>query len=208
MWVKPAVALWMRLDLSRALFVSILCVSAAGCNSLDCESLAMLGEPTVEVGTGEDEFTPLGPGDVLTAVNGAQGGQHVWGAVRTHNLHPGSGSVEDPETTFEIADADGVIATSGRVTMGLHSLGDGDAEQSGYFVFPQVDYNSTPWLYPPDYDPAATGYEGSYDASLHAQMELETRTFVLSAIVEDGCGRSARGEAMVRLQGVGQSYGY
>jgi len=46
-------------------------------------------EPTLEVGTGVDAFTPLHDGDDLPLVAGPQGGHHVWGALRATDVDPG-----------------------------------------------------------------------------------------------------------------------
>lgn len=39
----------------------------------------------VEVGTGEFDFQELAPGDPVKLVHGAQGGYHVWTAIRVHD---------------------------------------------------------------------------------------------------------------------------
>lgn len=42
--------------------------------------------PSIEVGTGADAFEPLDPGAPVVMVHGPQGGWHLLGSVRTHNM--------------------------------------------------------------------------------------------------------------------------
>jgi hypothetical protein len=46
------------------------------------------GSPHVEIGTGEEGFVALSPGDRVTMVHGPQGGWHVLGSVRMWNMGP------------------------------------------------------------------------------------------------------------------------
>lgn len=45
----------------------------------------LTGELELELGEGQHEFMPLGPGQLPTLETGIQGGQHVWMAVRVLN---------------------------------------------------------------------------------------------------------------------------
>lgn len=56
----------------------VLMLTAAGCGSD--------GPPSAEVGTGAGQFEPLTDGEQVPIIHGLQGGYHVWGAVRAHNL--------------------------------------------------------------------------------------------------------------------------
>lgn len=49
---------------------------------------AIDGGPSVEVGTGQNEFVALGVLDRIDIVLGPQGGYHVWGAVRVTGMNP------------------------------------------------------------------------------------------------------------------------
>jgi hypothetical protein len=46
------------------------------------------GSPHVEIGTGEEGFVALIPGDSVTMVHGPQGGWHLLGSVRMWNMGP------------------------------------------------------------------------------------------------------------------------
>ncbi len=46
------------------------------------------GEPSVVIGTGDEEFVPLTGGDPVTMVHGPQGGWHILGSLRTRHMHP------------------------------------------------------------------------------------------------------------------------
>jgi len=51
---------------------------------VDCTSL----EPRVEIGSGETTFESLGENDSVMMVHGPQGGWHMLGSVRVHNMDP------------------------------------------------------------------------------------------------------------------------
>jgi hypothetical protein len=60
------------------------------------------GEPAVEVGTGEAEFVEVAEGEEIALAEGAQGGYHLWVAVRATGLIPRRASLETvtfPEDT-------------------------------------------------------------------------------------------------------------
>jgi hypothetical protein len=61
-----------------------------GCDNGDDEFIEdptceLTGELDVELGQGEDSFTPLAPGEMPEIFTGLQGGQHVWMGVRVKN---------------------------------------------------------------------------------------------------------------------------
>jgi hypothetical protein len=67
-------------------------------------------EPILEVGTGTFRFEPLADGAPLPLIYGAQGGWHVWVAIRVHGVADASGSFEvvhfpldDPDKTARIS---------------------------------------------------------------------------------------------------------
>lgn len=45
------------------------------------------GEPSLEIGQGEQAFAPLADGEVVEPELGPQGGYHIWLALRMRNLH-------------------------------------------------------------------------------------------------------------------------
>lgn|GEM_PF-1640584 len=49
---------------------------------------------TLEVGTGTFRFEPIETGEALPLIRGAQGGWHIWVAVRVHGVEDDSGSFE------------------------------------------------------------------------------------------------------------------
>ena len=51
---------------------------------VDCFSL----DPVVEIGTGETEYEPLSEESSVVMVHGPQGGWHMLGSVRVHNMDP------------------------------------------------------------------------------------------------------------------------
>jgi hypothetical protein len=87
-------ASWLATGLATAL-----AVSSAGCPrtpdpgpSADPSDVTPVPstQPTlaVEIGTGQESFTPLADDDLVDVVTGPQGGQHIWTAVRVHGVPP------------------------------------------------------------------------------------------------------------------------
>ncbi len=53
------------------------------------------GEPRIEIGTGDiGEYQPLMDGDMVNLIRGAQGGQHVWVALRAWDLNTAPALIE------------------------------------------------------------------------------------------------------------------
>ncbi|HJN75013.1 MAG TPA: hypothetical protein QGF58_13885 [Myxococcota bacterium] len=76
----------MRALLATALLAPLL----VACGPKDpCEKAAEY-EPSIELGVGEDDFSPVEDGDVLWAESGPQGGEHVWISLRSSGLEPGT----------------------------------------------------------------------------------------------------------------------
>ena len=57
----------------------MLCLVLAGCEG---------GPPLVEIGTGISQFEPLEDGQSMPLIAGAQGGWHLWIAVRARGVDP------------------------------------------------------------------------------------------------------------------------
>ena len=66
-------------------------VVALGCNS---ETGLASREVEIEIGTGVDRFTTLQDGESVTLGEGAQGGYHLWAALRMSGLHPDNVDLE------------------------------------------------------------------------------------------------------------------
>lgn len=75
--------------MKRIAFVCFSMVVACGSNGKRPDDVvAVPSTPetlVVDVGTGEFDFQELAPGDPVTLVHGAQGGYHVWTAIRVHD---------------------------------------------------------------------------------------------------------------------------
>lgn len=69
----------------------------AGCPTT--ETCGELGEATLELGVGEDDYAPLPSDGVLTYVDGTQGGHHIFAGLRATGILPGSAANLDPATT-------------------------------------------------------------------------------------------------------------
>ena len=70
--------------------------------------------PAIDVGPGAAGFEPLSDGDPLVMVHGPQGGWHMLGSVRTHNMKPIVKihfNVSVLETGVEVADNDLYVQT-------------------------------------------------------------------------------------------------
>lgn len=71
-----------------------------------CAPQAEPGDPAVQLGTGEIDFSALVDGQDLPIIRGPQGGYHLLGAIRTHDLEPGLddqlGHPDNPTVTFDV----------------------------------------------------------------------------------------------------------
>jgi hypothetical protein len=92
------------------------------------------GELALEVGTGEGAFEVLGPETRVTLNYGAQGGQHIWLAVRCH----GAGS---PATiNYSIEDEQGgAVSNEQRTVVPSEAQQDGWRGVNGLTAFINVD---------------------------------------------------------------------
>lgn len=77
-----------------ALALAILASYGAGCGDDDPPPPTDAGTPTLEIGTGEADFTPVVDGGTVEMHVGCQGLQHVWVALRTRALSPTRNIVE------------------------------------------------------------------------------------------------------------------
>lgn len=69
---------------------SLIATSSVGCLRGDPCATPTSAQASLVLGVGEDGFErELGPGDVMYAEAGPQGGFHVWPAVRTTGFEPG-----------------------------------------------------------------------------------------------------------------------
>lgn len=81
------------------------------------------GDPAIELGTGEIEFTPLSDGDELLIVFGPQGGYHVEGAFRVAGVDPGDRNdltePRNPRMEFDLVTEGGTLVMIGEIQQGL-----------------------------------------------------------------------------------------
>lgn len=89
----------------------------AGCAGDPCTDVGMVS-PSLVLGIGEQGFErALEDGDVVRAETGSQGGHHIWPAVRTTGLVPGTTRTALParrnEPTFlaELLDGDTLVSS-------------------------------------------------------------------------------------------------
>jgi hypothetical protein len=77
-------------------FTWILFALAIGCGTKDpaVDAHVVPGDPLVEMGVGLETFEYFEDGDTLGLVCGNQGAQHVWTAIRGHNVDP-AGTILD-----------------------------------------------------------------------------------------------------------------
>ncbi len=68
---------------------SLTVAAAAGLILVSCGGVGSTG-PAVEVGTGEKAYEIISAGNPVGIVCGAQGGQHIWTAIRARNMDPSS----------------------------------------------------------------------------------------------------------------------
>lgn len=180
-------------DMARVLLLAapmrwMLLILLGGC-STPC------GDPAaawVELGRGPDAFRPVADGEVLLVERGAQGGMHVWGALRAGGIDPGPDSylqgIKDgslPTVAFELRDDEGVLTLDNRAFLVLEQ--DGDAWASEPRI---VQFRHFAEL-PPDWT------ELDYAA---VEAEMETREFRLRVELEDACEAAVADERTVGLR--------
>lgn len=88
-------------------------------------------DPAVDIGTGEIEFVPLEDGDRLAIVEGAQGGYHLFGALRCKGLVAGDpddlGDPDNPTMSFGIDHGSESIVALNQITQGLDEAPESEA---------------------------------------------------------------------------------
>ncbi|MES2641118.1 MAG: hypothetical protein V4850_16640 [Myxococcota bacterium] len=96
--------------MSRPLLLAALTLAACDPASDDaCEAAAEI-EPTLAIGTGEQDFEPVVDGDRVPLVRGSQGGLMVLGALEVTGIVQGGalfGDEDNPLVDFEILDRAG-----------------------------------------------------------------------------------------------------
>jgi hypothetical protein len=80
----------------------------AACHSTEevCAEAALV-EPTLVLGTWDDDFQIWDDGAVLDLVFGMQGGYHIWGAVKVAGMNPGDGEMVSPSNGLFGGQTDG-----------------------------------------------------------------------------------------------------
>lgn len=154
----------------RVLLVPLLAACDPGAQA--CEDAAAI-PGVLDVGTGESAFEPIADGDEVQVSWGSQGGKHVYGSLRAEGLLlpvVRLSADDDPLVDFALAYADGTVITGyGGLPRTFQQEGDA-AVFTGEIL--QLDWREE-------------GHDG-----------LEV---VMSARVEDGCGRVLEGEKRFTL---------
>jgi hypothetical protein len=113
---------------------------ATGDTGLEDTSTALVCEPDVHIGTGEQAYAPID--DELTIVSGPQGGWHVLGAARICDLGP-TATVQFEATRL----SDGlIVGRSGPVTKPLIPLDSCCYGVSDVFTYLNIDGEARPDL--------------------------------------------------------------
>ncbi len=101
----------------------IVLLSCGGLDDTGTEG-CFASSPVLEIGTGAQEYEALRAGDSVTMVHGPQGGWHMLGSVRLHNMD------QIVEIHFTITDVDsGVVVSDNSYRVALVM----DEECAGYF---------------------------------------------------------------------------
>lgn len=130
-------------------------------------------EAMVDVGTGATAFEPLAEGDPVVMVHGPQGGWHLLGSVRTHNM------TEVVRIRFEVVveDTGAVVADN---SLYVQTLPDGDCAG----------------VYPGMYAYLVVEELADGDADTPPEL-LAYKSLMFRAFVEDQDGRTASGEVRI-----------
>ncbi len=104
---------------------------------------------SMEVGTGAEDFESIEDGQVLPAVYGIQGGQHVWTGLRLAGLVARVGGDQPATQEMRLEWEDYVLAASSPVGLALPQSG--GSELAGHtLILNYFDYDTYPDLDPPD----------------------------------------------------------
>jgi len=165
-----------RPTLAPLFVLPVVSAAGAGCQRVTCEE-ADAAEPSCEIGSGADGFTPLAEGDTLAIDYGSQGGNHVWVALHTTGIATGTTispyAEGNPDIRLWFTDVEGGLLAEMTTRADYAALGEGALEFSGLqFVVEPYDWAST------------LGSDAR--VSLHAT-------------VEDRCGHVVEDEVEVRL---------
>jgi hypothetical protein len=153
----------------------------SGCYNTEklCEEASNY-EATATIGSGYDEFEIYGESETLDPSYGAQGGQHIWGAVQVTGLIPGNGEM-----------------VSGSI------FGDGSKEASGHDPL-SVEFGLS---FPDDLiEPYSVSFTDFFSGDIEVSESFGHTVFIdlwdiadtyheeseipveMSVTVEDGCG--------------------
>ena len=163
---------------------------------------------SVELGGGENAFSPVADGDSMPAEFGNQGGEHVWAAVRTMGLAtsppPGPGGLGDahPEIELTLEHPEARYGDFGPTRFQLRDTGGGSGEGWGLTVVLWLDPWEDAWAFPAGFDPSADNpdWGAAWD---HAANILATEESTLAVRVTDRCGITVEDERSVFVSGFG-----
>lgn len=96
-------------------------------------------EPSLQIGTGDQDFEPLSDGDDAVVIQGPQGGFHLLGSLRATGVEPGdTANVFDennPTVHFTVREGGERVDASNAFIQGLDEAGRHTHEVIGRFVF-------------------------------------------------------------------------
>ena len=166
-------------------------LSFLGCElSISPCELAETYTPSVQVGMGESRFVSIDDGDLVPFHYGPQGGQHVYGSIRTQGFAPGFalvfGGVRDGvDINYSLYASDTEIGWGGGEGIALSGTAE-DGESFGSLVF--VEFEE---LFLDEQGKDADWEDFDY-------YETETPA-ILEVEITDGCGTTASDSREVLL---------
>jgi len=191
------------------ILISLL-VFSSGCEP-SCEKLAE-GTPSIEIGTGTEEFEAIADGDVMQPGWGLQGGQHIWSSLRVSGVHRGASIGQDPVSTasrpsvrFRIQSDEDVLASYSRETQQLSRRADGSGEVIGLTSFINFNPTASPQFFPEDFDPEGwkNWEEGESEAAWAYAIDLiEGTDWTFTVTLTDSCGTEVSDSRTVRIEGL------
>lgn len=183
---------------------------SSGCEP-SCEKLAEQ-TPSVEIGTGENQFSPIEDGDQVTLAWGNQGGQHIWSALRVYGVHRGApfGTDENskasrPNVQFSLTSDAGMLSSYDNQSQQLKHVPGGGAELTGAVAIIRLNPYETPDFFPEDFDPEGweTWEEGEQEAAWEYAFDLiEGAEWTFALTLTDSCGTELNDARTILLEGL------
>jgi hypothetical protein len=183
---------------------------SAGCEP-SCEKLGE-GTPSIEIGTGGEEFEAIANGDVLEPARGLQGGQHIWSSLRVSGVHRGAPFGQDaisaasrPSVRFRIQSGEDLLASYSHETQQVSRQAAGGGEVIGVTSFINFNPYNSPQFFPEDFDPEdwKSWEEGESEAAWAYALDLiEGMDWTFTVTLTDSCGTEVSDSRTVRIEGL------